>query len=79
MEAAVLYERLTEIFRDIFDDDSLVLSPELTAQDVEGWDSIAHIRLALVVEKAFGVKFSAGDVGNLKNVGEFVSLIQSKV
>ena len=79
MEVAVLYERLTEIFRDIFDDDALVLSPELTAQDVEGWDSIAHIRLALTVEKAFGVKFSAGEVGNLKNVGEFVSLIQSKV
>ncbi|MEC5387197.1 acyl carrier protein [Uliginosibacterium sp. H3] len=74
-----LYARLTGIFQDAFDDDTLVLTPELTAQDVDGWDSIAHIRLALTVEKAFGIKFSAGEVGKLKNVGEFASLIQSKV
>jgi acyl carrier protein len=78
METTDLYERLTNIFQDVFDDDTLVLAPGLTAQDVEGWDSIAHIRLALTVEKAFGIKFSAGEVGKLKNVGEFVSLIQSK-
>jgi len=78
METTDLYERLTDIFQDVFDDDTLVLAPGLTAQDVEGWDSIAHIRLALTVEKAFGIKFSAGEVGKLKNVGEFVSLIQSK-
>jgi acyl carrier protein len=78
MDTATVYERLTEIFQDVFDDDSLVLTPDLTAQDVDGWDSIAHIRLALTVEKAFGIKFSAGEVGKLKNVGEFASLIQSK-
>ena len=58
MDEAQIYERLTEIFRDIFDDDSISLTPELSAKDVDGWDSLTHIRLMLTVEKAFKVKFS---------------------
>lgn len=73
-----IYERLTSILRDVFDDDELVASPELTADDVDEWDSLAHVRLVLAVEKAFGVKFSAAEVSRLKNVGEFASLIKSK-
>ncbi len=79
MESGAIYEKLTGVFHNVFDDDSVVLSPELTAADVEDWDSLANIRLVLSVEKTFGVKFSAAEVGTLKNVGEFVSLIQSKL
>lgn len=79
MEAGALYDKLTGVFHAVFDDDSVVLSPTLTADDIDDWDSLAHIRLVLSVEKAFGVKFSAAEVGSLKNVGEFVSLIQSKI
>lgn len=79
MEAGAIYEKLTGVFHSVFDDDTVVLSPALTADDVDDWDSLAHIRLVLSVEKAFGVKFSAAEVGSLKNVGEFVSLIQSKL
>ena len=50
MDEAQIYERLTEIFRDIFDDDSISVTPELSAKDVDGWDSLAHIRLMLTVE-----------------------------
>lgn len=61
MDEAQIYERLTEIFRDIFDDDSISVTPELSAKDVDGWDSLTHIRLMLTVEKAFKIKFSTSE------------------
>ncbi|MEO6854447.1 MAG: acyl carrier protein [Rhodoferax sp.] len=78
MELDAIYAKLTAIFHDVFDDESIVVKPELTADDVDEWDSLAHIRLVLAIEKKFGLKFSAAEVGRLKNVGEFVALIQSK-
>jgi acyl carrier protein len=78
MQDAAVYEKLTTVFRDIFDEDDLALKPSMTADDVDGWDSLTHIRLVLAVSKAFGVKFSASEVGNLKNVGEFVDVIKAK-
>ncbi len=78
MEDSEIYARLTPVFQDMFDDEALVLRPEMTADDVDGWDSLSHIRLVLAVSKLFGVKFSAADVGKLKNVGEFVSLIKAR-
>jgi acyl carrier protein len=74
----VVYEKLTTVFRDVLDEDDLVLTPGMTADDVDGWDSLSHVRLVLAVSKVFGVKFSAAEVGQLKNVGEFVEMIQSK-
>jgi acyl carrier protein len=78
METDEIYQKLTGIFRSVFDDDSIVARPGLTADDVDEWDSLSHIRLVLTVEKAFNVKFSASEVAKLKNVGEFVDLIRSK-
>ncbi len=78
MNASSIYARLTDIFREVFDDDGLVVTPATTAADVEEWDSLNHIRLVLSIEKGFGLRFSAAEVGSLKNVGEFVELIQSK-
>jgi acyl carrier protein len=77
MEDPIL-TRLTSIFREVFDDDDLVLKPELTANDVDGWDSLTHIRLILSVQKAFGVKFSAVEMSRLKNVGDLVALTKHK-
>ena len=74
-----IYAELTEIFRDIFDDDNLQVTPELTAADVDEWDSLNHIRLVLSVERAFSLTFSAAQVSRLKNVGEFAELIGSKL
>jgi acyl carrier protein len=62
----------------VFDDDELVLKPDLTANDVEGWDSLAHIRLILSVQKKFGVKFSPVEMNRLKNVGDLVALTKLK-
>ena len=76
---ATIYTKLTEIFRDIFDDDNLLVTPELTAADVDEWDSLNHIRLVLSVERAFSMTFSAAQVDRLKNVGEFAELIGSKL
>lgn len=69
---------MTGVFSDVFDDD-IRLTPEMTADDVDGWDSMAHIRLVLATQKAFAIHFSAAEVGNLKTVGDFASLIQRKV
>ncbi len=74
-----LFSDLTAVFRDVFDDDNLTLTPATTAADIEGWDSLNHIRLVLSVEKQFGFSFSAAEIGVLKNVGEFAELIQSRV
>jgi acyl carrier protein len=79
MEEGEIYQRLNGIFGDVFDDDTLALQAETTADDVDGWDSLSHIRLVITVEKAFNVKFSAAEVGKLKNVGELVGLIRSKL
>ena len=79
MEEGQIYQRLNAIFVDVFDDDELVLKPESTADDVDGWDSLSHIRLIISVEKAFKIKFSASEVGKLKNVGELAGLIRSKL
>lgn len=74
-----MYERLTELLRDVFDDDSLVARPDLTADQVAGWDSFAHLRLIFAVEKAFGVKFAASQISSLKNLGELAALIEAKI
>lgn len=79
MESAEIYERLTEVLHEVFDDDEIVARPELAASDVEGWDSLKNIRLIVSVEKAFQIRFSAAEVGSLKNVGGLASLIQLKV
>jgi acyl carrier protein len=73
-----IYEKLTPIFRDVFDNDALVIHPQLTAGDVPEWDSMSHIRLVLTVERAFGTRFAASEVAGLENVGEFVSLIKRR-
>ena len=79
MNQEEIYRRLTPIFREIFDDESIEATPELTARDVDGWDSLNHIRVILTVEKAFKVKFSTSEVGHLENVGDFVALIRARV
>lgn len=79
MEEAQIYARLGEVFHDVFDDDSIRVAPDLSAKDVDGWDSLTHIRLILTVEKAFKIRFSTAEVGKLQKVGDLVELIKSRV
>jgi acyl carrier protein len=78
MSSEQILQRLNEVFQDVFDDDDLAIKPEYSAEDVDGWDSLTHIRMLLTVEKTFGVKFSTSEVGQLQTVGDLVKLIASK-
>ena len=78
MTTSEVYQRLSTVLQEVFEDDELEATPDLTASDVEGWDSLKHIRLVLSVEKAFHISFSASEIGNLKNIGELASLIDAK-
>jgi acyl carrier protein len=78
MDEPQVYQRLSTIFQDVFDEDDIQVTPELSAKDVDGWDSLTHIRLILTVEKAFGIKFSTSEIGKLENVGGLVALIKSR-
>jgi acyl carrier protein len=69
-------ERLNEVFREVFDNEDLSVTPATTAKDIEGWDSLMHVTLVVNVEKAFGVRFSSSEVASLKNVGELIQLIE---
>mgnify|MGYP003332968939 CR=1 FL=1 len=73
-----IFARLHDVFLEVFDLD-VNLEDATTADDVEGWDSVSHIRLILTVEKEFAVRFAAAEVGMLGNVGELVDLIAAKI
>ena len=78
-DAAQIYVRLTDILRDVFDIDDLEATPTLDASQVEGWDSMGNVQLFLAIEQAFGVRFGAGEIGDIHNVGELVSAISGKL
>jgi acyl carrier protein len=71
--------KLTEIFREVFDDEMLIITPETTADDIARWDSFNHISIIVGTEMRFGVKFQTGELESLKNVGEFVKLIAARL
>ena len=73
-----IYERLNEVFQDVFDDDSLTVTPNTTASDIEDWDSLSHITLVAAVEDEFRMKFSMKEVVEMKTVGEMVTLIAAR-
>jgi acyl carrier protein len=71
-------ERLSTVFHDVFDDPSIQLFDAMTAADIEDWDSLTHINLVVATEKEFNTRFDLKEVKALKNVGEFIALIQAK-
>lgn len=72
-------ERLQEIFRDIFDDEELEIREDMSAKDIEDWDSLAQINLIIAIEKEFGVKFNLEEVSKLKNIGEILTYLKIKI
>lgn len=70
--------KLTQTLRDVFDDETLVAAPELTAGDVDGWDSVNNVRLILSVERQFKIRLAASEVSGLKKLGDLMSLIAAK-
>lgn len=73
-----MLEKLLPIFRNVFDDDELLIDETTTASDVDGWDSLAHIRLIVAIEKSFNLHFSAAEISDVENVGQMAELILSK-
>lgn len=72
-------ERLSRIFREVFDDESIIVRDDMTSADIEAWDSLSHIDLIFAIEQEFGVVFTIGEAGSaLKNVGELQRLIERK-
>ena len=78
MTEQAVFTRLTNVFRDVFDDDGIQLSRETTAADIEDWDSLEHINLMAAVESEFGIRLSMGEVSTMKNVGELVDIIAAR-
>ena len=73
-----IVERLEEVFHSVFNDESIKITEQTTSEDVQGWDSVAHINLMLSVEQAFSVHFASTELSGFNNVGELVSILERK-
>ena len=73
MDTREIFERLDRVFQDVFDDDTIHVTPKTTADDIEDWDSLEHITLISAVEREFRMKFKMGEISSMKNVGEMAS------
>ena len=80
---SALQRDLQEVFRRVFDDDDLTISDSTSADDIDGWDSMAHINLIIATEKHFGIRFATAEISGLKangqNIGTFVALLEKKL
>lgn len=72
-------ERLRDIFHEVFDDDTLQITPEMTANDVDGWDSLSHINLIIAIESEFNIRFSQKELLAYKNIGDLLNGIDCKL
>ncbi len=79
MTADTVYEKMNLIFRDVFEDDSLVVGAETSAIDIPDWDSLTHVNLVVAVEKEFKIRFTTKEIRSLQNLGEWVTTIRSKL
>ncbi|MBM2293732.1 acyl carrier protein [Sulfitobacter pseudonitzschiae] len=78
MNETEVYTKLYDVFDEFFGLEQSEVVPELTADQVDGWDSLNHIRLMLKIQSEFGVKFSSGQISSLQNVGELANILVAK-
>jgi acyl carrier protein len=74
-----ILDELTPVFRQVFDDDAITLTRQMTADDIDAWDSLSHMNLVVAVEMKFKVRFALGELQKLKNVGELADLVEKKM
>jgi acyl carrier protein len=74
-----IIENLEKVFKDVFKDNSLVIYKQMTTNDIEGWNSLTHMILITKVEKEFIIKFKLKELNKMRNVGDMIDLIQSKL
>ena len=75
MSRTEIFERLNKVFREVFDEDDIIVNENTTSEDIEDWDSLEHINLVSAVEQEFDIKFSMAQVVGMKNVGEMADVI----
>lgn len=78
MDGREIFARLNKVFQDVFDDPSIRVTPQTTADDIEDWDSLEHITLISAVEREFRMKFKMGEISSMHNVGEMAGIIQDR-
>ncbi|NBK78094.1 acyl carrier protein [bacterium D16-76] len=78
MDGREIFARLNKVFQDVFDDPSIRVTPQTTADDIEDWDSLEHITLISAVEREFRMKFKMGEISSMRNVGEMAGIIQDR-
>ncbi len=74
-----VFEKINEVFRDVFEDDDITVNDATTAADIEDWDSLEHINLVNAIEQEFGIKFTMGQIVSMKNVGEMVDIVMKSL
>ena len=79
MTREAVFEKLNEVFRDVFEDDDITVDDSTTSADVDGQDSLEHINLINAVEQEFDIKFNMGQIVSMKNIGEMADIIISKL
>ncbi|MBG6070304.1 MULTISPECIES: acyl carrier protein [unclassified Polaromonas] len=79
MTETEILHTLNQVFRDVFDNDDIALTTKTTAEDIEGWDSQAHVNLIVAAEVRFGIRFRTAELESLHDVGQFAQLIQTKL
>jgi acyl carrier protein len=79
MDEAQIYARLAEIVAEVFDQDVVELAPGLRIEEMDGWDSLSHVRLIFTIEKSFKIQFLTSEMGNFETVGDLVATIKSRV
>lgn len=78
MDKKNIQDKLTDIFKDVFDDDNISISDDTTADDIDDWDSLSQIRIIATIEKEFSIKFAFEEVASLNNVGDMIKIIEDK-
>ncbi|WP_347049001.1 acyl carrier protein [Bacteroides fragilis] len=79
MDRKIIMEKIQDIFRDVFDDEELVVEDSTSSDDIEEWDSLSHIQLVVAVEKTFGLKLTSKEILSWEDVGEMVDAIYAKL
>ena len=74
-----IFIEVQQIFRDVFDDQELIIDNNTNSDSVDNWDSLNHINLVVAIERKFEIKFKLGELQNLKNVGEMINLLKEKI
>ena len=79
MDRKIIMEKIQDIFRDVFDDEELVVADSTSSDDIEEWDSLSHIQLVVAVEKTFGLKLTSKEILSCEDVGEMADAIYAKL